>query len=197
MLIDAIRASDVSAFEELHSRYFSMLFRLAFKKTGDEDDAYDLLQDLFTELWEIRPNLHFSNSPKAWLRNRLWFKLSGYFRAKGFREKHFRKFTEFMRAMDDQHNIDELEVKEINIQYETMMALINRTIDGMPAKMKMVFLMSRDGDRSVHDIAQTLQLSPKTVKNQVNSALNRIRRAVSHPSITAAEFLFLIWLTKS
>lgn len=196
MLVAAIRASDASAFEEFYGRHFGVLFRLAVKKIGDEDDAYDLLQDMFAELWEIRENLVITNAPEAWLRNRLWFKLSGYFRTKGFREKHIRKFAEFLQ-MEEEGPVDEMEANEINLQYEAMMALIDRTIEEMPSKMKTVFLMSRDGERNINEIARTLELSPKTVKNQINSALNRIRRAVSHASVPTVELLLLIWLTKN
>ncbi|EDM35552.1 RNA polymerase ECF-type sigma factor [Pedobacter sp. BAL39] len=195
-LVTRIRNTDYGAFEELHDQFYDPLFRLALKKTGDEDEAFDLVQDLFVELWEKRETLHITNALDAWLRNRLWFKLSGYFRTKGFREKHIQKFVEFLET--DQHTIvDELETLEINQQYEVMMDLIKQTIEDMPPGMKTAFLLSREGNNSVKEIATQLELSPKTVKNQLNRALNRIRHAMSDSSFTSAELLLLLWLIKS
>ena len=194
-LVERIRQTDYDAFEEMHQLYYANLFRLAARKIGDEDEAYDVLQDMFTELWEKRESLYVPNSLEAWLRNRLWFKLSGYFRSKGFREKHFRLFSEFPEV-DKTVFTDDLEAREINVQYEAVIELVKRTIDEMPHSMKTVFLMSRDGNNSIKEIASKLKLSPKTVKNQVNLALNRIREALSDRQLTAMEVVVILWLTQ-
>lgn len=195
-LVERIRQTDYAAFEDLHQQYYATLFRMAARKIGDEDEAFDLVQDMFAELWEKRETLHVPNALDAWLRNRLWFKLSGYFRTKGFREKHFRKFAAFLDVEQDTV-MDGIEAREINLQYEAVMELVKRTIDEMPQGMRTVFLMSREGNSSIKDIAGKLGLSPKTVKNQVNLALNRIRHAVTDPSLTAVELMFLLWLIES
>jgi RNA polymerase sigma factor (sigma-70 family) len=192
-LVERIRQTDYAAFEHMHQQYYTTLFRMAVKKMGDEDEAFDLVQGMFIEIWEKRETLHVPNALDAWLRNRLWFKLSGYFRTKGFREKHVRMFGEYQQ-MEQAAALNDIEVREINQQYEAVMELVKRTIDEMPQKMKTVFLMSRNGDTSIKDIAEELQLSPKTVKNQVNLAMNRIRHAVSGTSLTTAELLFVLWL---
>lgn len=192
-LVARIRQTDYSAFEEMHELYYATLFRLATKKIGDKNEAFDLVQDMFTELWEKRESLHVPNGLEAWLRNRLWFKLSGYFRTKGFREKHANQFMEFMKV-EEETVIDLLEAQEINVQYEAVMEVVRKTIDEMPGKMKMVFLMSRDDNNSIKDIAHQLDLSPKTVKNQVYLALTRIRHAVSEYPLTSMELLIILWL---
>lgn len=194
-LVNRIRQTDYTAFEELHNLYYATLFRMAARKIGDEDEAFDVVQDMFIEIWEKRESLHVPNTLDAWLRNRLWFKLSGYFRTKGFREKHFQLFSDFLKAGENSV-IDNIEAREINLQYEAVMELVKRTIDEMPQRMKTVFLLSRDGN-NIKDIACQLELSPKTVKNQVNLALNRIREAVSDRSLTATEILILLWLIQS
>ncbi|TCC89176.1 sigma-70 family RNA polymerase sigma factor [Pedobacter frigiditerrae] len=195
-LLQLIRTDDYTAFEELHRRYYKSLFTLAAKKIGDQDDAYDLMQDMFIELWEKRRTFSINNPLQNYLKNRLWFKLSGYFRTKGFKEKHFRNFTDFLQQ---QHAIapymDQQEMREMDLQYEVVMEVINRTIAEMPDKMRKVFLLSRSNQYSILEIAQQLNISPKTVKNQINIALNRIRQATSDPSISALELIILIWLT--
>ncbi|MNL34137.1 RNA polymerase sigma factor [compost metagenome] len=88
-----------------------------------------------------------------------------------------------------------MEMREMDLQYEAVMGVINKTIEAMPSKMKQVFLMSRSNEYSISEIAEKLNLSPKTVKNQINIALNRIRSATSGTPTSTFELLFLIWLT--
>jgi RNA polymerase sigma-70 factor (family 1) len=196
-LLQLIRNSDYAAFEELHRRYYKPLFSLAAKKIGDQDEAYDLLQDMFIELWNKREAFAINNPLKNYLKNRLWFKLSGYFRTKGFKEKHFKNFGAFLQQEQNTAvYLDEMEIREMDLQYEAVMEVINRTIAEMPEKMRAVFLMSRSKEYSIIEIAEKLKISPKTVKNQINIALNRIRQATADPSLTTIQFLFLIWLTK-
>lgn len=197
-LLQLIRNSDYLAFEELHRRYYKQLFVLAAKKIGDQDEAYDLLQDMFVELWDKRADFYITNPLKNYLKNRLWFKLSGYFRTKGFQEKHFRNFSAFIQSEQDHAlQLDDLEIREMDLQYEAVIEVINRTIQEMPDKMRELFLLSRTKEYSIAEIAEQLNISPKTVKNQINIALNRIRQAVADPSLTMMQICFLVWLTKS
>lgn len=195
-LLQLIRNSDYDAFSELHRRYYKSLYTLAAKKIGDQDDAYDLLQEMFIELWEKRETFALNNPLGNYLKNRLWFKLSGYFRTKGFREKHFKSFSEFLQMQQHPNfHLDEMEVKELDIQYETIIEVINRTIADMPEKMREVFLMSRSNLYTVAEIAEKLAISPKTVRNQTNIALNRIKEATSHMPISIYQLLVLVLLT--
>lgn len=195
-LLQLIRNANYAAFEELHRRYYKSLYILAAKKIGDQDEAYDLMQDMFIELWEKRATFSINNPLNNYLRNRLWFKLSGYFRSKGFKEKHFKNFADFLQQeQDTSPYLDEIEIREMDLQYEAVIEVINDTIAQMPDKMREVFLMSRSNEYSISEIAEKLNISPKTVKNQINIALNRIRHATSDPSISAFELLILIWLT--
>lgn len=195
-LLQLIRSSDYTAFEELHHRYYKSLYALAAKKIGNSDDAYDLLQDMFIELWEKRANFVIKNPLANYLRNRLWFKLSGYFRTKGFQEKHFKNFSEFLEL---EHSpsfyLDEMEVKEIDIQYEAVIAVINQTIAQMPDKMREVFLLSRSKQYTVLEIAERLNISPKTVRNQTHIALDRIRKATANFPLSTYQLFILILLT--
>lgn len=195
-LLQLIRNSDYAAFEELHRRYYKPLFVLAAKKIGDQDDAYDLMQDMFIELWDKRATFLINNPLSNYLKNRLWFKLSGYFRTRGFQEKHFKNFAEFLQQQQDTvPYFDEMEIREMDLHYEAVMEVINRTIDEMPDKMRVVFMMSRSNEYSNSEIAEKLGIAPKTVKNQINTALNRIRQATSDLSISAFELFILMWLT--
>lgn len=193
-LIRLICTSDYAAFEELHRRYWPKLQKLAYRKTGDRQDAYDLLQEMFIELWEKREVLNFGDELNGWLHKRLWFKLSTYFRTKGFREKHLESFRQYTESKEAAPHLDPMELREVDAYYEHLLAAINRTIEEMPDRMREVFLLNRNEQYSVNEIAAKLNLSPKTVRNQLERAIARLRKSTDTYNPTAFELTFILWL---
>ena len=194
-LFSLIAKSDHHAFEELHLRFWKPLYQLAYKKIGDADEAGDLLQDMFLELWEKRESIAFSNAVESWLRNRLWFKIAMYFRQKGFSKKHQDSFSDFFKHQQELVvHADSMELKEADLHYQEILAVLNGCIATMPDRMKEIFMMSRADDRPVKEIAQLLQISPKTVKVQLERATARLRAVASKENLSPVDLLFLLWL---
>lgn len=191
-----ISQSDPQAFEEFHNRFYADMLRLTIMKIGDVEESYDLLQDLFIELWEKRESLSITNSLDAYMRNRLWFKIATYFRSKGFKQNHIKKFTEFLE-LQEKPPFDQHEVMEINLQYEEMINKVNEVITNMPEKMKAVFILSKEEQMSINSIAEKMNLSPKTVKNHLHAALKRIRSELNDYSPVAVEIAILFWFINS
>ena len=194
-LIRLIRQSDYTAFEELHKRFWPELQRLAYKKIGDRQDAYDLLQDLFIELWEKRETLNFGDRLQGWLQKRLWFKLSTYFRNQGFRKQHQEDFKVYLEN-EEAGAFDPVELKEAEAYYEDLLLAINKAIEEMPDRMREVFLLNRNEKCSVNEIAERLSLSPKTVRNQLERAIGRLRKSTETYNPSAFQILFALWIIK-
>ncbi len=191
-----MQGSSYPAFEELYDRLFQPLFKLALKKTGDADDAADLVQEVFMEFWDKREKTVIQIPVKNYLRTSLTYKMSNYFRTRGFQEKHFKNFERFIQHdVNKETFLDMLDLKQTESNYEEMMEIIYRTIDEMPEKMKQIFQMSRSEKYTINDIAEELNLSPQTVKNQISKAFGRIRQASADKSVSTLYIAFLVWLT--
>lgn len=194
-LFKLIKLSNEQAFHEFHRRFWHLLYTIAYKKIGDPDEVNDLLQDMFIELWEKREILTFNNAADSWIRNRLWYKIAIYFRYKGFKQKHQDNFLAFLKTeAENTPLVNSLEMKETDLFYEDILNTINSCVEDMPGKMKEIFLMSRTGDYSVKEIAGTLNISPKTVKTQLERATAKLRKAASVHNPTGIELLLLLWL---
>jgi RNA polymerase sigma factor (sigma-70 family) len=144
-LIRLICMSDYAAFEELHRRYWQKLHQLAYRKIGDKQETFDLLQEMFIELWEKRAILNFGDELGGWLQKRLWFKLSGYFRTKGFQQKHRENFRQYIVSGGETVHFDPADLRELTASYEDLLAVIHKTIEEMPERMREVFLLNRNG----------------------------------------------------
>lgn len=194
-LWERVRQSDPDAFEEFHRRFWHPLYRLAYKRLGDPDETGDLMQEMFIELWEKRETLQVSDEPGAWLRNRLWYKIIAYFRYQGFRQRHRESFTAFLKSEAETIvSVTDLELREASGYYEELLEVIDRCVENMPGRMKEIFRMNRQEGMPVKEIARILDLSPKTVKVQLQRGMVKLKKATENHNPRASELLFLLWL---
>lgn len=191
-----IQGSSYPAFEELYNRLFKTLFKLALKKIGNADDAADLVQEVFMDFWDKREKTVINIPVKNYLRTSLTYKMSNYFRTRGFQEKHIKNFELFIQQeVNKETFLDVLDLKQTESSYEEMMEIIYQTIDEMPVKMKEIFQLSRSEKYTINEIAEQLDISPQTVKNQISKAFGRVRQATADKSVSSLYIAFLIWLT--
>ncbi|MFA4868006.1 MAG: sigma-70 family RNA polymerase sigma factor [Pedobacter sp.] len=193
-LIGLIRISDYAAFDELHRRYWPSLRRLAYRKTGDQADAYDLVQELFIDLWEKRETLAFGAQLNGWLHNRLWFKLSAYYRTKGFQQKHLENIRLNLEQVSNAPQLDPLEILAEQKNYDQLLEVVNHTIQEMPDRMREIFLLNRNEQKTVVEISKKLGISPKTARKQLDRAMGKLRRSTQQYKTSAMELLFITWL---
>jgi len=62
-----LRKQDDTAFKEIYERYSGLLYILALKKTKKEDEAKDIVQEIFIVLWNKRAELNFNSSLSSYL----------------------------------------------------------------------------------------------------------------------------------
>lgn len=195
-LLDLIKLSDKVAFTELYNRFWKELYYFALKKTGDEDDSFDVVQNLFIDFWDKRKAMPEIHGPlKNYLHGAVFFKLAKHFRVKGFKDKHQKNFEEFLK-LDNAAAFatDETELSDNERHYESIIQVIHTSIDEMPDKMKEIFLLSRSGKYSISEIAELLHVSPQTVKNQIGNAIARLKKSTAEHAFTTAEISVLAWL---
>ncbi len=180
--------TDELLFNEWYHQHWELLFKLACKKTGSADDAYDLVHDLFADIWRSMPELSDDAAAvRSYLVACLYHKVFNYFRSKGLREKHYKNLETFLTnqsVADPAHALQQQEQEQENIQQA-----IEKEITGMPEKMKKIFIRNYYQDQSISQIAGDLSLSKQTVKNQLHIASKRLRRAVKQIAVHVFFFL--------
>ncbi|MEC3880097.1 RNA polymerase sigma factor [Parapedobacter sp. 10938] len=166
-LLQQIKQDSQEAFTELHNRYHLLLFAYAFKLTGEEQAAKDLVQEIFISLWNKRATVYVSVSIRAYLYSAVrykFLKLVAHNKIRADYAVHFHKFMETAEVYAD----DTLLFKELITEVE-------RLADTLPGKMGEAFLMSKVENYSNEEIAEALQLSKKTVQNMLSEAKTIIR----------------------
>ncbi|MFA4869124.1 MAG: RNA polymerase sigma-70 factor [Pedobacter sp.] len=180
-LSDLLKSGDHLAYSEIYTRYKGPLYIHAYNKLRNREEAKDLVQELFTVLWNKRETLLLTDNLASYLygavRNRV-FRIIG---RKGIESSYI---TSIQDSINKSNCITDHRVRESLLQ-----KMIDREIASLPAKMQEVFLMSRKDNLSHKEIAEKLGITEPTVKKQVNNALKTLR-------VKLGLFAYLIFLLK-
>jgi len=144
------------------------MFVHAYKKVRDEEQAKDIIQDLFTNLWFKRESNSIGTNLAGYLftsvRNKI-FDLFAHEKVKGDYILSLRDFMSSAGNADTDHLIREKQLK----------AYIDLQIQALPPKMRAIFEMSRKEQLSYKEIAKITNTSENNVSTQINSALRILR----------------------
>ncbi|WP_221392886.1 RNA polymerase sigma factor [Dyadobacter sp. NIV53] len=166
-LLDLMSGDDNQAFAEIYQRYKGVLFVHAYRMLGDYEEAKDVLQELFTSLWTKRNNIVLKSTLSAYLYGATRNRVFDIIAHKKVQEKYVSSLARFL---EDGECITDLQVRE-----NELAGLIEKEVALLPPKMRRVFELSRNEHFSYQEIANELHISDKTVKKQVNNALNILR----------------------
>lgn len=168
-LVALLKQGNQDAFTELYKRFFKPLYVHAFRRLGNDQEASDIVHDLFEFLWSKRDELeiiNFSAYLYSAIRNRIFtFKLRS-----DRKSNYLQSLTEF---------IDKGEfVTDAHVRERELASLIESGINNLPPQMKKVFVMSRTEGLSYKDIADRLGTSEHTVRTQVKKSLRILRTRI-------------------
>lgn len=168
-----------AAFTEIFNRYWPKLFLHARHMLSDDDQAEDLVQEVFSWIWQHYGDFSFNQSLSAYLYGAVRNKVFDQIKHEKVKQVKLTDISDYIRA--GQYGLDE----ELN--YKELVRIIDQEIELMPPKMREIFEMSRYGNLSHKMIADQLGISEQTVRKQVQRALRllRIRLKLQLPVIIA------------
>ena len=168
-LIIRIRNNDKSSFEELFDRYWEMLFRFGNGILEDEELCQDIIQEVFTDLWQRRKILLIENV-KAFLFQAVRNKVAKYIRHIRLKRKHLEAIAKLSGVGPSADAIYEL--KELR-------QTIDQHLKALPNRCYQIFRLSRFEHYSNKEIAQHLNISIRTVETQISRATRHLRESLS------------------
>ncbi|WP_367866957.1 RNA polymerase sigma-70 factor [Pedobacter sp. WC2423] len=167
-LTHLLRNGNAVAFDEIYFRYKSLLHIHTYKKLGDFDDASDIIQELFTNLWIKRSALPDQTNLKSYLFVSVRNRILDFISHKKVESKYINSFQIFIN--DKSSYVTDLFIRE-----REFAKIIEKEINELPPKMREIFILSRTTGLSHKEIAEKLNISENTVKNQVKGALKKLK----------------------
>ena len=166
-LLEFLNKSDELAFTEIYERFWNRLFAISYNRLGEYDVAEDIVHDVFTSLWANRTKAEIAS-----LENYLATATKYMVLLKIKKKQRERIYKNTLKEVP----IIDLPI-EASLHYKKILEIVKVEIKKLPERCRLIFKYSRNDGMSVKDIAQQLDISPKTVENQVNKALTHLRLA--------------------
>ncbi|WP_111672765.1 RNA polymerase sigma-70 factor [Algoriphagus litoralis] len=163
----AIQSGQTPAFEMLFKTHYQSLCRYANSILKDPDGAEEVVQATFIGLWEKRKTISIDSSLKSYLyravRNSCLNEL-----------KHEQVKQRYMAQQAVQDEVHSQPADHLSIHAE-LEEKIKAAIQTLPDQCRLIFTMSRFEELKYQEIADQLNLSVKTVENQMGKALKLMR----------------------
>jgi RNA polymerase sigma-70 factor (family 1) len=163
-----IKDGDRDAFAMIYQRYYRLLFIHANKKLGEEEEAKDMIQELFAALWLKRDQIFKGTCFSAYLYTSVRNRILDHYAHRAVNSKYIDSLQGYMTA-NERSADDYLQEKEL-------LESIQREIAALPGKMREVFQLSRDQELSHKEISNKLGISEQTVSKQISNALKILRK---------------------
>ncbi|WP_341838110.1 sigma-70 family RNA polymerase sigma factor [Chitinophaga pollutisoli] len=182
MLLAEIRDGNSSAFDALYDKYWELVYAAAYKRLKDAVYAKDITQDIFLQLWLRREELDIDNLASYLfiaVRNNVFKWLD--------KTQRYIPMPELLADLDkamDQADAELLK-KELMVKYEAV-------VDTLTPGQREIFRLRYHDDLSTNEIANRLNISRKTVQNQLRKSVVILRSSLG----SVAFLLVLLHLEK-
>jgi RNA polymerase sigma-70 factor (family 1) len=167
-LIQLLKESDHSAYNEIYHRFFSLIFTHAYKKLRDEEQAKDIVQDVFATLWFKREDNLPTSNLAGYLYTAVRNKIFDLFAHQQVQAKYLDSLNDYLSTQASVHT-DSL------ARENQLRAYIEKEIQALSPKMRKIFEMSRKENLTHKEIAEQLGTTENNVSTQLTTALRILR----------------------
>jgi len=166
-ILRLIKEGDIKQFEILFKEYYPRLCEFGTKYVKNIEQAEEVVQDTFYNIWKNKEILNITTSLKAYLYTAVRNNCLQIIRVRNLDLKYenYYKSHYFNESVSP---AEELNAKELS-------NVIQKALNSLPEKSKIIFKMSRDEGLKYHEIAEKLAISIKTVEANMGKALKHFR----------------------
>jgi RNA polymerase sigma-19 factor, ECF subfamily len=158
---------DEAAFEQVFKTHYKNLRAYAFTILRDEDEAEEMVQQVFFKLWERSENLSFSGPVAAYLYRAVHNESLNFLKHQKVKAGHQLHVAYSMKNKSE-HEPGKMMRKELENKFR-------EALNELPEQCRTIFQLSRFEDMKYKEIAEKLDISVKTVENHMGKALKLLR----------------------
>lgn len=167
-LISRLKEGDLSAFDELYLKYYTLLCTSAFFFLKNGAEAKDLVQNLFMDVWDKRSYLHFHEDIKGYLFLAVKHRCINYLKKKKVQERHEKGYSVLQPAVES----GGLPAEE---DYQRLHSLLEEMPDQKKTAIQMVYIHGK----KYQDAADAMRISINSLKTHLKTGLKLLRGEIN------------------
>lgn len=165
-LFKLVKNSNSNALKVLFKKYYQNLCYFSISYVKEKQIAEEVVADIFINLWEKRSKLNITAKVKPYLYTSVRNQSLNYIRSNKLHAEKLDAVDEITLTM--------INGPDDNLHYNDLKTLIDKLIDTLPEKRKLIFQMNRFDELSYDEIAEILSISGSTVRNQMVKAIQQM-----------------------
>ena len=184
-LMNRLAQGDQGAMQTIFQSHFAHIYQTTYKFIKQKEISEDLSQEVFMKLWRKRSSITITQTLKGYLTTMAYHEAMGY----------LRKQAPKTADLDTVSHLSEEDGWE-NVKKSELERKIHQAINGLAPRCKSVFILSRYEGKTYREIAALMEISVKTVENQMGKALQILRKELQEyiklalPICWAMQFFF-------
>ena len=157
-------------FSEIFCQQEQHLYNLALRLTKSDQAAKDIIQEVFLKVWEKKASLHTISNIEAWLYRITENKIIDFLR-KAAADQRLRNaiWNQLQQVVNE---------AELHVAAREYNKVIQEAIAALPPQRKLIYKLHKEEGMDYQSIASELNLSKHTVKNQLFTAVQSVRKFI-------------------
>ncbi|MEO9474377.1 MAG: RNA polymerase sigma-70 factor [Cyclobacteriaceae bacterium] len=182
--VEKLRAGDEASFRELYNFFSVKIYNVSRKMNLDHEDAEGIVQDVFLKIWRNKERLDSSLSFNAYLLTIVRSMVIKMTRKKAYHLAYV-TYAIANNSLETNHTED-------YIIFSNLEELSTKALDELPVKQKQIFMMKNVEHYSVEEISENLNLSKRTVENQIYRATKSLKEKLENMKVISISVLVII-----
>ena len=182
-LITDLKGGNVEAFDQLFELYGKRLYHFAHGYLKSREESEEVVQDVFMKIWDTKEQLKPNLSFRAFLFKIAFNRIQELFlkinRDKAYQHEIINTTATFSDNLEDR------------MDYHSLLELVESLIDKLPERQKQILVLKRKDGLPVKEIANQLNISPKTVENHLTEAIKNLKEGLREEKIAGLLFFNL------
>ena len=161
---------DTKAFEKLYYALFNKLIKFSIYYVNRRETAEDIVSEVFVKCWNNRKELGHVEYPESYL----------FIAVKNQSLQHLKKYSNIYMVEVDEHEFRLVDYSDPSkkIERKELHHQLDQAIETLPAQARMVFRLIKENGLKYKEVAEILDISPRTVQTQLFRAIAKLRIAL-------------------
>jgi RNA polymerase sigma-70 factor (ECF subfamily) len=171
-LVSRLKAGDLSAFDELYLKYYTLLCTSAFFFLKDGAEAKDLVQSLFLDIWDRQLYLHFHDDIKGYLFLAIKNRCFNYLKREKVQDRRRKGYA---ALQEDGVLADPAYGEGVTDHHQRLQSLLEQMPDQKKTAIQMVYIHGK----RYQDAADAMRISINSLKTHLKTGLKVLRGEIN------------------